>query len=163
VLIILALCITPMYLNIMLSQVLVAAKRQVVWTWAMVAATVINPLLNLTLIPVFQHSHHHNGAIGAALSLLGTELVIVALGFALVGRAVIDRRLLARTARAAVASGAMWAAATVAGPLGVAPSLAVAVVAFLVPAAALGLVSRQELETGRRLVAARLPRARART
>ena len=44
ILIVLGLCIVPMYLNIILSQILVAAKRQVAWTWVMGGATILNPL-----------------------------------------------------------------------------------------------------------------------
>ena len=50
VMIVLGLCIPPMYVNIMLSQVLIAAERQVVWTWVMAGATVVNPIFNLVLI-----------------------------------------------------------------------------------------------------------------
>ena len=45
--VVLGLCIPPMYLNIMLSQVLVAINRQSRWTWVMAATTVVNPLFNL--------------------------------------------------------------------------------------------------------------------
>ena len=43
VMIILAACIPSGYLNIILVQVLVAAKRQSIWSWVMVVAAVINP------------------------------------------------------------------------------------------------------------------------
>ena len=38
-LVILGLCLPPMYLSIMLNQVLIASKRPLVWTWVMVGAT----------------------------------------------------------------------------------------------------------------------------
>ena len=69
VLAILGLCIPPMYMNIMLGQVLIAMERQTDWTGVMAATTVVNPLLNLALIPLTQH-RYGNGAIGAAISLL---------------------------------------------------------------------------------------------
>ncbi len=87
VMVLLGLCIPVMYLNIMLSQVLIAARRQFVWTWVMLGATVLNPAINLVLIPATQ-SRLHNGAIGAAVSLLLTEVVIVGAGLALAGRGV---------------------------------------------------------------------------
>src|SRR5262249_62436495 len=80
----LGLCIPPMYLNVMLSQVLVAAKRPMVWTYLMIGATVVNPVVNLFLIRLAQH-RWQNGAIGAAASLLVTELLIVTAGLAIGG------------------------------------------------------------------------------
>jgi O-antigen/teichoic acid export membrane protein len=150
-----------MYLNIMLSQVLIAAKRQMAWTWVMGVATIINPVFNLVLIPALEHSHH-NGGIGAAISLLLTEIAIVSIGFALVGRAVIDRHLLRRVALASLASLAMWLVATLTAGLGVVVSLTLAGVTFLVLAMALGLASREELATARSVVAGRLPLRRLR-
>ena len=73
-----------MYVNIMLNQVLIASKRQAAWTWAMVGATVVNPVLNLLLIPLTA-ARYDNGAIGAAIALLVTEVLVVVFGFATVG------------------------------------------------------------------------------
>jgi O-antigen/teichoic acid export membrane protein len=92
-----------MYLNIMLNQVLVAAKRQAVWTWVMAMATIVNPILNLILIRFYQH-HHHNGAIGAAISLVLTELLVVAAGIVLVGHQLLDGPLVWKMARAGLAA-----------------------------------------------------------
>ena len=86
---ILGLCIPAMYMNIMLSQVLIAMNRQASWTWVMAVTTVVNPLFNLALIPFAQHEWG-NGAIGAAISLLLTEVVVVAAGVWLIGRRVFD-------------------------------------------------------------------------
>jgi uncharacterized membrane protein len=52
------------------------------------------------------------------LSLLVTEIAIVSIGFALVGRAVIDRQLVRRTGLTALASVAAWAAAEATASLG---------------------------------------------
>src|SRR5262249_61590620 len=46
VLVILGFCVPPMYMNILLAQVLVAMNRQASWTWVMAATTIVNPLLN---------------------------------------------------------------------------------------------------------------------
>jgi hypothetical protein len=40
-----------MCVNFMLNQISTASKRQAAWMWAMVAATVVNPVRNLLLIP----------------------------------------------------------------------------------------------------------------
>jgi O-antigen/teichoic acid export membrane protein len=103
VLTILALCLPAMYLNTMLNQVLVAAERQRVWTWVMLGATIVNPLCNLVLIRAAQ-ARWHNGAIGAALSLLVTELLIVAVGIGVVGRHVLGTGSLWRLGRVALAA-----------------------------------------------------------
>jgi O-antigen/teichoic acid export membrane protein len=73
VLVVLAVMLPPTYFNVLANQVFIASNRQVVWTKVMVVAAVINPLLNLLLIRYFQHEYN-NGAIGAALSLLATEI-----------------------------------------------------------------------------------------
>ena len=51
------------------GAVLLAAKRHAVWTGVMAGAAVFNPLVNLVLIPMTEH-RFHNGAIGAAISLV---------------------------------------------------------------------------------------------
>ncbi|MGZ6709354.1 MAG: flippase [Solirubrobacteraceae bacterium] len=145
VLVILGFCLPPMYLNIMLSQVLLAAKRQVVWTWVMLGATVMNPALNLVLIPATE-AHYANGAIGAALSLLLTEVMMIGVGFAIVGRGVTDRRMVQRCGLTAVASAAMWAGAELARPIGELPAMVTGALVFVIVALAFRLVTRDELE-----------------
>jgi O-antigen/teichoic acid export membrane protein len=152
ILILLGLCIVPMYLNIILSQILVAAKRQVAWTWVMGGATVINPLLNLVLIPATQ-SRYGNGGIGAGIALLATELAIVAVGLVLIGRGVLDDGLVRRVGLTALASTAAWGASALAEPAGTVASLAAAAVAFAVLAWALHLATPAEIEHIRGLAA----------
>jgi O-antigen/teichoic acid export membrane protein len=144
VLIILGLCIPPMYLNIMLNQVLVAAKRQVVWTWVMAGATVVNPVLNLVLIPVTEN-RYGNGAIGASLSLLLTEALIVVAGFVMVGREVLDRVLVRRAVLLALGGGGMWGAAYLARPLGPVVSILVGALAFAAFAWMTGIVTSEHV------------------
>jgi O-antigen/teichoic acid export membrane protein len=151
VLIVLGLCIPPMYANIMLSQVLVAAKRQVLWTWVMAGATVVNPVLNFGLIRATE-ARYGNGAIGAALSLLLTELLIVTAGFVIVGRGVFDRRAARRCVLAAVASIAMWAVAYFAQPIGTVAAIAAGVATFVALAAVFRLVRPEELAAARRWI-----------
>jgi O-antigen/teichoic acid export membrane protein len=103
----LGLCIPAMYLNIMMAQVLIAMNRQAVWTWVMAGTVVINPLFNLALIPFTQH-HYDNGAIGASISLLLTELVCVGAGYVLIGRLVFDWGSVRRTVLGLGIAGAMW-------------------------------------------------------
>jgi O-antigen/teichoic acid export membrane protein len=158
VLVVLGLCIPAMYVNIMLNQILIASKRQAAWTWAMVGATVVNPVLNLLLIPLTA-ARYDNGAIGAAIALLVTEVLIVAFGVATVGSSVLDRRIVGRLARIAAASAALWLTAYALRPFGPVASLGAAALAFVALVAALRVLTPEEaafLRSGAR-------RARART
>ena len=144
VLVILGLCIPLMYLNIMFNQLLIAAKRQLVWTYVMAGATVFNPAVNVLLIPMTQH-RFGNGAIGAALSLFVTELVILAAGIVIVGRGVFEQRMGRRCALVAGASAAAWAVAFATREFGAIPSLVAAAVTFVTLAFALRLLTSEEI------------------
>jgi O-antigen/teichoic acid export membrane protein len=161
VMVILAACIPPIYLNIILASVLLAAKRQRVWTIVMASAALINPLLNLVLIPLTEH-RYHNGAIGAAIALVLTEVLMDLVGLCLVGRHVFARRAITRCASALLASTGMAGAAYIARPLGTELSLAAGFVTFGVLALVLGVVRRDELEQGR-AVLVRIVRSRERS
>jgi O-antigen/teichoic acid export membrane protein len=121
-LIVLGLCIPPVYANIILASVLVAEKRQGMWTIVMIAAAVLNPLLNLVLIPLTEH-RYHNGAIGAAISLVLTELALNGVGVLVVGRHVFDWSMGKRCALMLLSSACMVVVAQVARPLGTIPSV----------------------------------------
>jgi len=151
VLIILGLTLPPMYLNIMLNQVLVAAKRQVLWTWVMAGATVVNPILNIVLIHVTQ-SRYGNGAIGAALALLLTEALIVVAGFVMVGHDVLDRLMLRRAALVIVAAAGMWGAAYLVRPAGALVEIVVAALVFAALAFLFRIVSPDEIKTVRETI-----------
>src|SRR5207237_1334845 len=123
VLVVLGLCIPPMYLNIMQGQILIAMNRQANWTWVMAGTTVVNPLFNLALIPWTQH-RYGNGAIGAGISLLLTELICIAAGFVMIGRHVFDSGTVRRTVIGTASAGAMWAVYYVTeGTIGTIPAL----------------------------------------
>jgi O-antigen/teichoic acid export membrane protein len=130
VLTVLALVLPLMYLNVMLNQVVVAAKRQSIWTWIMAGATVVNPLFNIALIPLFQ-SHFGNGAIGAAIALGLTEVLIVGVGFLVAGRQVLTAASTFRWLRTAAAGGAMWAVMYATRPFGFVASAVAGVIIFI--------------------------------
>ncbi len=159
VLIILGLNLIPMYLNIMLAQVCVAANRQATWNWLMLGATIFNPAVNAFLIPLAQH-RYGNGAIGAAAALALTELLIACVGFAIVGRRVVGRSSLQRVARMALACAGMWPVAYVLRPAGPIPSMLASLLALLVLIVLSGALTsderRQVLAVAQR-VAARIP------
>jgi O-antigen/teichoic acid export membrane protein len=141
----LGLCIPAMYLNIMLAQVLIAMNRQMVWTWVMAGTVVINPLFNLALIPFTQH-HYGNGAIGASISLLLTELVCIGAGYVLIGRLVFNWDSARRTVLGLCIAGAMWGVGYWIDSMGPAlPGLVAAGLTFVLLAWLLGLFSPEEL------------------
>lgn len=162
VLAILACCIPPTYLNIMANQVLVATNRQVDWTKVMAGAAVVNPLLNLVLIGTAQ-SRWGNGALGAALALLLTEVGMALAGLLLMPP-ILGRSSLFRLGRAAAATIGMGASVgLVAIHFGLAAQVATGVVAFCVLAVLFRVLSgnpQAELERQLARALARLPAPR---
>ncbi|HYM96555.1 MAG TPA: flippase [Candidatus Sulfotelmatobacter sp.] len=136
VFVILTLSITPTYFNWAAYQILVACKRQATWTRALAVASVVNPLLNLFLITAFQR-RMGNGAIGAALSFLLTELLLVGVG-AVVVRPYLHREILTGLGRSALATLGMGGVVVLVHPLGLGPQVIAGVVTFLL----LGLLLR---------------------
>jgi len=132
-----------MYVNTMIYQVLIARRRQMTWTKVMLFASVVNPAVNLVLIPHFQRTDH-NGAIGAAWSLLITEAAILAIGLWLI-RSVLSPGMGMRVLKAAIATAAMAATATVVlAHLGLIAAVAAGTVVFVASAWVLRVLSRDE-------------------
>jgi O-antigen/teichoic acid export membrane protein len=69
---VLALTLPPVYIATLVNGFVIAADRQIQWTWVMAGMCALNLPLNLFTIPYF-HSHIGNGALGAALALLATD------------------------------------------------------------------------------------------
>jgi O-antigen/teichoic acid export membrane protein len=143
VLVILAFCVPPMYLNIMVNQVLVAGNRQLAWTKVMAGATIVNPLLNFGLIQYTQ-SRYGNGALGAAVSLVLTELLIAVVGMLMVGHGVLDRGSAARVARGLAVAVLMSAATLSVHRFGFFAQAPVCVASFLLFAWLLRLATAEE-------------------
>jgi O-antigen/teichoic acid export membrane protein len=148
VMVILGLCLPMMYANIIMASIVIAKKRQVTWTWIMAVATLVNPPINLVLIPLTER-RYDNGAIGAAASLLLTELVVATGGYLLVGRHVFGRHEARRCGLSVVASGAMCAAFFAARPVGLLPAMALAGLTLIGSARLLGLVPAEAVATAR--------------
>ena len=75
------------YIDFVLGTTLFATDRQRQWTMVAFAALLLNPVLNYVLIPVTQQSYG-NGAIGAALATLATELFVMMLAIAIMPKTV---------------------------------------------------------------------------
>lgn len=71
---ILAMTLVPVFIATLGNAFIIAADRQLQWTWVMGAMCIINPLLNLVTIP-YAHAQYGNGALGAAVALLATDLI----------------------------------------------------------------------------------------
>jgi O-antigen/teichoic acid export membrane protein len=143
VLAILALTMPAVYLNILVNQILVATDRQILWTKVMAAGTVVKFASNLVLIRIFQE-RIHNGAVGAALSLVVTEVLICLVGLTVI-RSILGRKTLERVGRTVVAALLMGGAVVLAARFGLGAQVATGVVVFTVLALLLRVISDEEL------------------
>jgi O-antigen/teichoic acid export membrane protein len=148
VLSILALAVPATYLNIIVNQSLIASNRQIVWTKVLAVSAVINPLLNLFAIPA-AHAAWHNGALGAAWSLVATEVLMAAVGLYLL-RSFIDPALVGRAAKAGLAALTMGFVVHLAEPYGLFVQGALGIMIFAGLAFPLRLLRPAELALGRR-------------
>ncbi|MBN9393167.1 MAG: flippase [Chloroflexi bacterium] len=103
ILIILGWTTIPTYLGIGLYQILVAQDRQKSWTKVMVMAIFINLGLNVILIPLYQNMTG-DGAVGAAISQLATEVIIGICGFIIIGSSILNKSLLLIIVKSAAAA-----------------------------------------------------------
>ncbi len=149
VLAILGLLLPFTYLNIVGAQALAASNRQVVWTKVMAVATVINPLLNLVLIPLFQ-ARWHNGAVGAAISLLATE-VLMSFAAVFLMRKSLSAVSLSRVLNALLASALMGGLTWILAPFGLAVQVAAGTVSFVALALLLRIPTSTEVAYARHL------------
>ncbi|HEX9097367.1 MAG TPA: flippase [Candidatus Dormibacteraeota bacterium] len=142
VLAILGACIVPTFVNMMAYQILQADGRQVSWFKVIAIATVLNIAANLILIPHYQAQG--NGAVGAALALLGTEVFeLVAAVFLLPW--LLGRALLGRAVRTAAATALMAVAVFVVAPAGLFAEVAAGLAAFGIFALLLRVPTSAEL------------------
>jgi hypothetical protein len=127
----------------------------------MIVAALVNPALNFFFIRVTEH-RYHNGAIGAAICLLLTELLVVLVELVFISGRLLSSSSLIRLIRAALATGGMWAVGYSARPLGWYVSLPLAGLVFLVLAWLLrvaGPLEKDALQAGLTKVTARFRRA----
>jgi O-antigen/teichoic acid export membrane protein len=153
ILVVLSFSLLPMFISTLVCSFLIAADRQNIWAWVMGAACVINPLINLAAITVFERAYH-NGALGAAYALLITDVLIATAALVL-----LPRELWAPVRAIGPALVRAAAAATIMGVLVwllrdrfVLAPIAVGTIAFAVSALALKVFTPDDLQQGRRLV-----------
>jgi len=155
---ILALCLIPLYLNIMAYTVLVAQGRQIVWTKIILGASILNPLLNLAAIHFFQ-TRYGNGATGAALSLLATEVLISAVSLRVATRGILGRQNVSQVLRCLLATAIMAVCVSMARSLGLVPQGITGVVVFGVLAVILRVPSEEDMATARAIIRRRRRRS----
>jgi O-antigen/teichoic acid export membrane protein len=139
---ILALAAVPTYFNIIANQILVATNRQVIWTKALALASVVNLALNFVLIRAFQ-DRLGNGAIGAALSLLLTELVLVGVALVVIHHYLQWQSVL-RVGRSGLATLGMAVLVLAVAPFGLAIQVAGGLLSFAVLALLLRVPTPEE-------------------
>lgn len=106
---ILGISLIPLYVDMILSAVLISADKQRQWALVAVGAALVNPVLNWWLIHQTQ-SMYQNGAIGSAVVTFLTELAIFAIYVRMVPRGVLTGRNLGYAGRVGLAAGLMGAA-----------------------------------------------------
>lgn len=96
----------PLFFNILLATAVIAVDNQRYWSIAAVACAVVNPAMNLFLIPYFQTTFG-NGGIGAAWATNGIEVILFIVGLASIPKGLIGRQEVAVVARTMLAGLAM--------------------------------------------------------
>lgn len=127
----LGLSIPFMYANIIVGQVFIAAGRPRRIVTMLSVAAVINLVLNLLLIPLTQE-RYGNGAIGAGIALLATEVVQFGIGTALLGRRLMARTTVGRLARTGLATAGMAVVLVLLGGASLLLALVAGVASFVV-------------------------------
>jgi hypothetical protein len=118
----------------------------------MAACCIVNPVINVFLIALFERVYH-NGALGASYALLITDTLVGVAAVALLPRDVLGKMgvILPRLGRAALASGIMGIAVLFLRDKFVLIPLAGGVAAFIVAALVLHVFTPADLDLVRRL------------
>ncbi|MHB8683532.1 MAG: flippase [Dehalococcoidia bacterium] len=117
---ILSLHVPLVAISMIAGTLLIARNRERAWLAVSVGAAVLNPLLNLIAIPYFQHLDG-NGAVGAAITTVMTEAMVVAGALWLLRRGTFTRSNAIVCARALAAGVPMAVAMWFAVPHGLIP------------------------------------------
>ena len=144
---ILAVHIPIVAIDMIMSTALIAKDRQKAWVVVGIVAAVFNPLVNLAAIPWAMH-RFSNGAIGASIVTVLTELVMLAGAIILRPAGVMNRATVLYILRCAIASLAMIPPVIAIAGASLPAKIAVGVAVFTVAAFALRVVSIKELRGG---------------
>jgi O-antigen/teichoic acid export membrane protein len=127
-------------LDMVLALALAAQGRQKSWLVVGGIASVFNPLVNLFAIPFTSH-HFGDGAIGASVVTVATELLMMAGAIYLRPAGVLDRSTISFAARCVLASGAMIPPVLLADSSPFAVKVLIGLAAFVIACLALRIVS----------------------
>jgi O-antigen/teichoic acid export membrane protein len=144
---ILAMHIPIVGIDMVLGSALIAVDRQRIWTLTACGAAALNILLNLFAIPLTDRLWG-NGAIGAAVVTVTTEVFMMVCALALRPAGVMDRFTVSFAVRCVAASLAMIPAVLVFSSGGVFVEVAVGMVVYAVASVALGTISLKGLRSG---------------
>jgi O-antigen/teichoic acid export membrane protein len=131
-------------INMIVASALVSLDKQRQWALVGVGAAVINPALNLLLIPLAQ-SQFGNGGIGAGAVTTLTEIYLVIAGFILLPKDVLDKATYVGILRCLAAGLAMAAVLWIADPLSIFVLVPLGALVYGVGVVLLGAVSREDL------------------
>jgi O-antigen/teichoic acid export membrane protein len=144
---ILALHIPAVGMDMVLGSALIAEDRQKQWNFIGCGAAVLNPLLNLVAIPLTIHAFN-NGAIGAAVITVATEIFMMVGALIIRPRGVMDRPTVSYALRCLTAAVVMVPAVLAFGSAFLLVKIAVGVVTYGVASLALGTVSLDGFRLG---------------
>jgi O-antigen/teichoic acid export membrane protein len=143
--IVLALHVPVVGTDMIIGTALNAMNRQTRWATAAVMAAVLNPTLNLAAIPLTD-SAFGNGAIGASVVTVVTELFMMGMGLFFLGRGVLNRESLGSTARIIAACVPMLALVLVMRPLFLPVTVAAGAAVYFASCLVTGAMSRDHIQ-----------------
>jgi O-antigen/teichoic acid export membrane protein len=143
---ILGLIAVPVAIGMLAGTALMATNKEGPWARVAIAAAVLNPLLNLIAIPYFA-ANFDNGAIGAAIITVITEVGVVSAALVLAPRGMFHSSNVRTGLRSMLAGVPMVGAMALALPFGLIPLMAAGGITYAVGAVAFGAVSISEIRT----------------
>jgi O-antigen/teichoic acid export membrane protein len=144
VMMVLALFLPFLAFNMVLGTALMAINRERQWLMVSVVAAIINPMINLGLIPLSQ-TWFENGAIGLAIAEVTTEALMVVGALIVMPRGLVGGRLAWLSMRILVAGGGAAAVATALRPTSLFLAIAASGLVYLAVVAVLRVVRPADL------------------
>lgn len=140
--------------SMVVGTALVASNREGPWARVAIVAMFLNPAMNLVAIPMAS-SMYDNGAIGAAIATVITEIFMVTAALVLMQRGVFVRSNAVMAARCSAAGVPMAVAMIAVAPYGLIPIMIAGGFVYPVAALAVGAVQPSDLREISKLVLSR--------
>jgi O-antigen/teichoic acid export membrane protein len=141
---ILAVHIPVVGMDIVLGSALIASDRQKEWTLIGCIAAIFNPLVNLAAIPMTMRLFH-NGAVGASVVTVATEVLMMLGAIHLRPSGVLDHSTTMFVVKCILATGAMIPAVVALSGAGLAVKVAIGVVTYIGTSIVLRTASKEAL------------------